>query len=81
LEWEGPAPERWEDRLAHVRRWLEQETAIYRAVATALIARIDPILVNLQQQLPLHERGRLLYRLDDRHLFQRYWRARGGTGA
>jgi ppGpp synthetase/RelA/SpoT-type nucleotidyltranferase len=53
-----------------VRRWLEQETAIYQAVATALIARMDPILAELQQQLPVHERGRLLYRFDDRHVLK-----------
>jgi ppGpp synthetase/RelA/SpoT-type nucleotidyltranferase len=68
--WEEAAPEHWEGRLAHVRRWLEQETALYRAIATALIARIDPILASLQQQLPLHERSRLLYRLDDRHVLK-----------
>jgi ppGpp synthetase/RelA/SpoT-type nucleotidyltranferase len=70
FSWEEPAPEHWEGRLAHVRRWLEQETVIYRAVATALIARIDPILASLQQRLPEHERGRLLYRLDDRHVLK-----------
>lgn len=68
--WDRPRPVEWEARLVHVRRWLEQETAIYRAVATALIARIDSILAELQQQLPSHERGRLLYRLDDRHVLK-----------
>jgi ppGpp synthetase/RelA/SpoT-type nucleotidyltranferase len=68
--WNEPVPERWEDRLAHVQRWLEQETAIYRAIATALISRIDPILSCLQQQLPPNERSRLLYRIDDRHVLK-----------
>ncbi|MCP3136226.1 RelA/SpoT domain-containing protein [Pyxidicoccus xibeiensis] len=68
--WDGPKPAAWEAQLAHVRRWLTQETVIYRAVATALIARMDPILANLQQQLPPHEQGRLFYRLDDRHVLK-----------
>ncbi|MFY0527095.1 RelA/SpoT domain-containing protein [Archangium gephyra] len=68
--WEGTVPHRWEERLAYVRRWLEQETAVYRAVATALIARIDPILSSLQQGLPPTERSRLLYRIDDRHVLK-----------
>jgi ppGpp synthetase/RelA/SpoT-type nucleotidyltranferase len=68
--WDRPRPVQWEAQLAHVRRWLEQETALYRAVTTALIARIDPILAGLQQQLPPHEQGRLVYRLDDRHVLK-----------
>lgn len=68
--WDGAPPEGWEAQLAHVRRWLAQETAIYRAVATALIARVDPILADLQQQLPAHERGRLFYRFDDHHVLK-----------
>lgn len=68
--WEGTVPDRWEERLAYVRRWLEQEIAVYRAVATALIARIDPILSCLQQELPPTERSRFLYRIDDRHVLK-----------
>jgi ppGpp synthetase/RelA/SpoT-type nucleotidyltranferase len=68
--WEGPMPPRWEDRLAYVRRWLEQETTIYRAIATALISRLDPILSGLQRQLPANERDRFLYRIDDRHVLK-----------
>jgi ppGpp synthetase/RelA/SpoT-type nucleotidyltranferase len=68
--WEGTRPGGWEERLAAVRRWLEQETAIYRAVATALIARIEPILSSLQQALPPHERSRFLYRIDDHHVLK-----------
>lgn len=65
FDWAGARPASWEEQLATVRGWLEQQTAPYRAVATALIARIDPILAALQQALPPSERGRFLYRLDD----------------
>jgi len=70
FDWTGHRPERWEEQLAAVRRWLEQETSRYRAVATALIARIDPLLSALQQALPPAERNRFLYRLDDRHVLK-----------
>ena len=70
FDWTGTRPASWEGQLATVRRWLEQQTTHYRAVATALISRIDPILAALQQTLPPSERSRFLYRLDDRHVLK-----------
>lgn len=68
--WEGPPPPRWEDRLEYVRRWLRQETTLYRAISTALISRIEPILSSLQRRLPANEQERFLYRIDDRHVLK-----------
>lgn len=68
--WTDPRPEQWAEQLAWARRWLDQELAPYRAVATALIARMDPLLAALQQELPPTERDRFLYRIDDRHVLK-----------
>ncbi|WP_224366325.1 RelA/SpoT domain-containing protein [Hyalangium versicolor] len=65
---DGPCPERVEDRLAHVRRWLEQQAAIYRGIATALIARVEPILTQLQQRLSANQPDRLFFRIDESHI-------------
>ncbi len=66
--WAGGRPERREERYSQVHRWLEQQTVIYRVVATALIARVEPILASLQQELPETAQERFLYRIDDRHV-------------
>jgi ppGpp synthetase/RelA/SpoT-type nucleotidyltranferase len=70
FDWQGARPESQEERLGYVQRWLEQQTAIYRMVTTALIARIEPLLASLYQELPSAERGRLLYRIDDGHVLK-----------
>jgi ppGpp synthetase/RelA/SpoT-type nucleotidyltranferase len=56
--------------LAHVRWWLEQETAIYRVIATGLIARVEPILTHLRQALPSNEQDRFFCRIDESHIIK-----------
>jgi ppGpp synthetase/RelA/SpoT-type nucleotidyltranferase len=65
---EGARPARWEDQLAHVQRWLEQQAGLYRVIATGLIARIEPILTHLQQDLSANEQDRLFFRIDESHI-------------
>jgi ppGpp synthetase/RelA/SpoT-type nucleotidyltranferase len=65
---EGPSPAGWEEQLAHVHRWLEQQAAIYRVIATGLIARVEPILTQLQQQLSANQPDRLFFRIDESHI-------------
>jgi ppGpp synthetase/RelA/SpoT-type nucleotidyltranferase len=66
--WGEARPESWEQRLTHVKGWVAQQTLPYGVVATVLIARIEGLLAGLQEQLPAHERGRFLYRIDERHV-------------
>jgi hypothetical protein len=68
--WSGAVPRRGEERLGHVHRWLERETAVYRSVAQRLIRRMEPILSSLRCQLAPHERKRFLYRIDDSHVIK-----------
>lgn len=70
FDWQGARPELWEERLRYVHHWLDQQTSVYRTVATALIARIEPLLASLHQELPSSERGRFLYRIDERHVLK-----------
>ena len=65
---EATRPQGWEERLAHVHRWLAGETGIYRNIATSLLARVEPLLDVLQASLPEGERGRLFARVDARHI-------------
>ena len=62
--WRGARPRSRDERLAEVLAWLEQQTRPYEAVGLALIAQIGPLLAELQQGLPVHERRRFLYRVD-----------------
>ena len=51
-------------RLVEVLAWLDEQTRPYEAVGIALIAQIGPLLAEIQQGLPVHERRRFLYRVD-----------------
>jgi ppGpp synthetase/RelA/SpoT-type nucleotidyltranferase len=53
-----------EERLAEVLSWLDEQTRPYEAVGLALIAQMGPLLTEIQQELPSHERRRFLYRVD-----------------
>jgi len=65
---QGPRPARWEEQLAHVHRWLEQQAGLYRAIATGLISRIEPILTQLEHALSANEPDRLFFRIDESHI-------------
>jgi ppGpp synthetase/RelA/SpoT-type nucleotidyltranferase len=62
--WRQGRPRRLEERLAEVLAWLEEQTRPYEAVGLALIAQLGPLLTEIQQGLPVHERRRFLYRVD-----------------
>jgi ppGpp synthetase/RelA/SpoT-type nucleotidyltranferase len=62
--WSQSRPRNREERLAEVLAWLEEQTRPYEAVGLALIAQLGPLLAEIQQGLPVHERRRFLYRVD-----------------
>lgn len=62
--WRQGRPRRWEARLKEVLGWLDAQTQPYEQVGLALIAQIRPLLVEIQQGLPAHERRRFLFRVD-----------------
>lgn len=62
--WQQTRPRRREDRLSEVLSWLDEQTRPYEAVGLALIAQLGPLLTEIQQGLPVHERRRFLYRVD-----------------
>ncbi|WP_371746113.1 hypothetical protein [Myxococcus sp. CA040A] len=61
-------PEAWEERLPEVYRWLENHTSLYRLIATGLLARIEPILEQLQAEVLEVERDRLFVKVDASHI-------------
>jgi ppGpp synthetase/RelA/SpoT-type nucleotidyltranferase len=61
---EGQPPEGQEAREAEVKAWLAARMRPYQAVATALIARIEPLLAAVKRTLPDGEKKRFLYRID-----------------
>ncbi|ADO75928.1 hypothetical protein [Stigmatella aurantiaca] len=87
--WRAGRPRRWEERLEEVRHWLDEQTRPYEAVGLALIAQMGPLLTEIQQSLPVHERRRFLYRMDADNLrkspegilekMAREWNEAGGT--
>ncbi|WP_342376843.1 RelA/SpoT domain-containing protein [Myxococcus stipitatus] len=64
----GTRPEMWEDRLSEVYRWLEQHSALYRLIATGLLARVEPILDQLQAAVLEVEPDRLFVKVDASHI-------------
>lgn len=62
--WRNGKPKGREERLAEVLAWLDEQTRAYEAVGLALIAQMGPLLSEIQQSLPVHERRRFLYRID-----------------
>lgn len=66
--WEGARPGTWDQQLAEVHAWLALQTRPYKDVATALIARVEPVLAAAREALPEAQRARFLYRIDAHHL-------------
>ncbi|HYH98630.1 RelA/SpoT domain-containing protein [Hyalangium sp.] len=66
--WREGKPRSREERLTEVLAWIEEQTRPYEAVGLALIAQLGPLLTEIQQGLPVHERRRFLFRVDAAHL-------------
>jgi len=62
--WNRQRPDSHEERLREVFAWLSTRVSPYKAVATTLIARLEPLLLVLKLALPPGEKNRFLYRLD-----------------
>ncbi|MCP3105274.1 RelA/SpoT domain-containing protein [Myxococcus sp. K15C18031901] len=65
---EGTRPDSWDSRQRWVHRWLEARTAVYRTVATSLLARVEPLIASLEESLPTREQGRFFARVDASHV-------------
>jgi len=63
--WQGPRPATPELRRRFVEQWLERECLPHRYVATALIARVAPLLVDA-----FSATERFVYRLDVSHIIK-----------
>ncbi|MBI4700695.1 MAG: hypothetical protein HY744_05950 [Deltaproteobacteria bacterium] len=59
-----PGPATPELLAGAVRRWLEEQTRLFRHAALALLARVEPVLREAEQALPADERPRLFARID-----------------
>jgi ppGpp synthetase/RelA/SpoT-type nucleotidyltranferase len=66
--WRQGRPRSWRERHQEALTWLEEQTRPYEAVGLALIAQMGPLLAEIQQEFPAHERRRFLYRVDSENL-------------
>jgi hypothetical protein len=66
--WPQSKPRSREERLAEVLAWIEEQTRPYEAVGLALIAQLGPLLAEIQQEFPVHEQRRFVYRVDAANL-------------
>jgi ppGpp synthetase/RelA/SpoT-type nucleotidyltranferase len=64
----GRPPDSPGERVRQVHDWLSAQVRPYKAVATALIARVEPLVRALKLELPTGEKERFFYRLDSEHI-------------
>lgn len=66
----GPAgkPASTEARRCIVLEWLRDKVRRYEFVTLGLIAKLDPVLKDLQAVLPQYEMNRFFYRIDAEHI-------------
>ena len=61
-------PRRVEEQKEYVKEWLNRYTSTFRITATVLIARLRPILEEIQMGFLDYEKSRYFFRIDDKHI-------------